>query len=84
MRRTLSTSARSTDDQRRDAVDYITEAWIEAVKDGLDPDYIAEAALAAAVRELVALRGETLTVEMLNRQCGRVEAGECSAHTTRQ
>lgn len=84
MYKSVFPTERSADEQRRVALDYITEAWIEAVKDGLDPDHIAEAALDAAVREMVALRGEDYTVDRLTRQVARVEAGECSAHTTRQ
>lgn len=77
-------SEKSADDQRRDALAYITEAWIEAVRDGLDPDHIAQVALEAAIREMVALRGEKYTVHMLAKQSERVEAGECSVHATRQ
>jgi len=82
--RIIFPSDRSDEDQRRKALDYITDAWIEAVKDGLDPNQIAVAALEASIREMVALRGETYTIDMLARQSGRVEAGECSAHATRQ
>lgn len=84
MHRSVFLAERSDEDQRRQALDYITEAWIEAIKDGLDPDHVAVAALEAAVREMVALRGERYTIDMLTRQSGRVEAGECSTHTTRQ
>lgn len=84
MYRIASPSSLSAEEQRRDALDYITDAWIEAVRDGLDPDHIAEAALEAAVREMVALRGEDYTIDRLAQQSERVEAGECSAHATRQ
>jgi hypothetical protein len=40
------------------ALSYVTEAFAEAELDGLDSDYIAQAALFAAFLELVATYGE--------------------------
>jgi hypothetical protein len=74
----------STDDQKNAALGYITEAWIEAVKDGLDPECVAEAALEAAVRELVALRGEARVTSLIETLGPRVGRGEFSTHVTRQ
>jgi hypothetical protein len=74
----------SADEQKRAALGYITEAWIEAVKDGLDPDRVAEAALEASLRELVALNGEERVATMLGTIIPRIERGEFSSHLTRQ
>jgi hypothetical protein len=72
------------DEQKRVALGYITEAWIEAVKDGIDPDHVADAALEAALREMVALRGEVETVRLLSVFAPRVERGDFTTVTTRQ
>lgn len=74
----------STDEQKRVALDYITEAWIEAVKDGVEPDQVALAAFEASLRELVALRGEECVSDMLSGAVPRVQSGEFSSHITRQ
>lgn len=79
-----NTATPSVDEQKRAALCYITEAWIEAVKDGLDPDAVAEAALEAAVRELVALKGESSVAALLEGLAPRAERGEFSAHYVRQ
>lgn len=71
-------------EQRQLALSYLTGAWIEAVSNGLDPDYIAEAALEAALKELVALKGEVYVAQMLTQLSTRVNAGEFSIHITRQ
>ena len=71
-------------EQRQLALSYLTGAWIEAVSNGLDPDHIAEAALEAALKELVALKGEIYVSQMLNQLSPRVNAGEFSIHITRQ
>jgi hypothetical protein len=70
----------SADEQKRAALGYITEAWIEAVKDGLDPDTVAEAALETAVRELVALKGESQVAALLEGLAPRAERGEFSSY----
>lgn len=71
-------------EQRQLALSYLTGAWIEAVSNGLDPDYIAEAALEASLKELVALKGEIYVAELLSGLAPRVNAGEYSIHITRQ
>lgn len=45
-------------DERRAALNYVTEAFAEAVRDGIESDCFAQAALFAAFRELVATYGE--------------------------
>jgi hypothetical protein len=72
------------EEQRRVALGYITEAWIEAVKDGVDPDHVADAALEAALREMVALRGECETARILDALGPRVTRGDFTTVTTRQ
>ena len=71
-------------EQRQLALSYLTGAWIEAVSNGLDPDHIAEAALEAALKELVALKGEVYVAQLMTQLSPRVNAGEFSIHITRQ
>ena len=47
-------------DSRCDALDYVSEAFAEAVLDGVEIEALAEAAIATALRELVAAHGEAL------------------------
>lgn len=75
---------RTGDEQKRVALGYITDAWIEAVKDGIDPDHMAEALLEVAMRELVALRSEAEVVRALAAYAQRIENGEFSTYATRQ
>jgi hypothetical protein len=77
-------AAASCEEQKRVALGYITEAWIEAVKDGLDPDMVAEAALEAAVKELVALKGEASVGALLSELAPRAERGEFTVYLSRQ
>lgn len=74
----------ASDEQKRAALGVITEAWIEAVQDGLDPGHVADAAFEMSVRELVALRGEKAVAELLGETTARVERGEFCLHLTRQ
>ena len=48
----------SASEERRAALLYVTEAFAEAVNDGIEGDCFAQAALFAAFRELVAVYGE--------------------------
>ncbi|MGE3244787.1 MAG: hypothetical protein AB7F96_02215 [Beijerinckiaceae bacterium] len=45
-------------EERRAALSYVTEAFAEAVRDGIEGDCFAQAALFAAFQELVAVYGE--------------------------
>jgi len=47
--------------ERRAALSYVVEAFVEAQLDGLDVDCLAQAALFAAFQELVATYGEEAT-----------------------
>jgi hypothetical protein len=48
---------------KRLALSYVSEAFAEAELDGLDSDYMAQAALFAAFTELVATYGEEAVAE---------------------
>jgi len=60
---------------------YVSEAFAEAVLDGIDSDAFAEAAVCAAFRELVAIYGEDRAANMAALLPERVRAGEFSSVT---
>ncbi|HEV3044659.1 MAG TPA: hypothetical protein VGY52_12395 [Roseiarcus sp.] len=65
-------------DARRLALGYVSEAFAEALLDGVDVDLFAEAALCAAFRELVAIHGEEKAAAFAARLPERVRHGEFS------
>ena len=64
---------------RMAALDYVSEAFAEAVLDGVDVESFAEAAIATALRELVAAHGEDRVAEVMGKLPDRVRAGEFSS-----
>jgi len=65
------------------ALAYVSEAFAEAILDGIDVDDFAEAAVCAAFRELVAVYGEARVADIAAKLPDRVRAGEFS-NATRQ
>lgn len=63
-------------DDRHAALTYLNDAWVEAVREGLDEDCLVQAALFTALRSLVATYGETASAEFVARLAERVQAGE--------
>ena len=68
----------SAADARRAALNYVSEAFAEALLDGIDVDSFAEAALCAAFRELVAAYGEETAARLAELLPERVRHGEFS------
>jgi hypothetical protein len=66
----------AADDSRRAALDYLLQAWEEAILDGIDGDCVANAALFAAFKELVATYGEEAVARFAERLPERVRGGE--------
>jgi len=64
------------EDERRAALGYLLEAWEEAILDGLDGDCVANAALFAAFKELVAVYGEEPVARFAERLPERIRGGE--------
>jgi hypothetical protein len=65
-------------DARRAALAYVSEAFAEAVLDGIDVDAFADAALCAAFRELVANYGEDRVAAIADGLPERIRRGEFS------
>jgi hypothetical protein len=63
---------------RMAALDYVSEAFAEAVLDGIEVEAFAEAAIATALRELVAAHGEERVANVVQSWPERVRAGEFS------
>ena len=63
------------------ALSYVSEAFAEAVLDGIDGDAFAEAAICAAFRELVAVHGEERAAMIAQSLCERIRSGEFSTAT---
>jgi len=60
------------------AMGYVGEAFALAALDGVEPRDLAEAALCAAMCELVAIRGEDEAARIATRLADRAAAGEFS------
>jgi hypothetical protein len=69
----------SAADARRAALGYVSEAFAEALLDGIDVDLFAEAAVCAALRELVARHGEEKAVSFVESLPDRLRQGEFSS-----
>lgn len=68
----------SAADARRTALSYVSEAFAEALLDGIEVDFFADAALFAALRELVIAYGEEKTARIAELLPERVRHGEFS------
>ncbi len=66
-------------ESRVTALDYVSEAFAEAVLDGVEVEALAEAAIATALRELVAAHGEEHVAEVVQTWPERLRAGEFSS-----
>ena len=60
------------------ALDYVSEAFAEAVLDGVEVETFADAAIATALREMVAAHGEERVAELLQGFPERLRSGEFS------
>jgi len=65
-------------EQHRAALDYVTEAFAEAILAGIESDSFAQAALEAALQEFVATWGEEQAARLTEALPGRIRAGEFS------
>jgi hypothetical protein len=75
---------RGSEDERRAAFGYISEAWEEARFDGIDGDCLAQVALFSALNELVATYGEDATCRYAEGLAERIRAGEFTVAGVKQ
>jgi hypothetical protein len=64
------------EEKRLTAVESHSEAWAEGLSAGIEPEIIAEAALATAFAELLRSSGETAALALLDRMRDKVIAGD--------
>ncbi|MBO3759644.1 hypothetical protein J5J10_10975 [Ciceribacter sp. L1K23] len=60
------------------ALEYQNEAWADGVADGIEPEIIADAAFALAMRETIRIHGEDGAEAILESLRERLLAGEFS------
>lgn len=63
-------------EKKRLALSYLTEAWDEAVAEGIDSEILAHAALFAALADLISTYGEEPVASLAERLPERIRAGE--------
>jgi hypothetical protein len=71
-------------EQKRMALGYVTEAWDDGVREGVDGDCLAQACLFAAFAELVNTYGEEAAARYAEGLGARIRNGEFSLALTRQ
>ena len=65
-------------EKKRIALAFLTEAWDEALAEGVDSEILAHAALFAALSDLVTTYGEEAVANLANTLSGRIRAFEFS------
>ena len=63
-------------DQKKEAFERLSEAWHDAIGDGIEPDVMAHVALFAALSDLVETYGEPAVAEFADRLANRIQGGE--------
>lgn len=66
------------------ALEYQNEAWADGMADGIEPEIIADAAIAHAIRETIRRHGEGSAEALLESLRERILAGEFSPNRTLQ
>jgi len=75
---------RDDDSRKQAALRYILDAWEEALHDGIEPEMLANAALFAALADLVAAYGEDAVAKMTGGLSRRIQHGEFTLNRTPQ
>jgi hypothetical protein len=70
--------------QKQAALRYILDAWEEALHDGIEPETLANAALFAALADLIGAYGEDAVAKMANSLSRRIHHGEFTLRRTAQ
>jgi hypothetical protein len=68
----------------QEALRYILDAWEEALHDGIEPEMLANAALFAALSDLIAVYGEDAVANMTTGLSRRIHHGEFTLKRTPQ
>ena len=70
--------------QKQAALRYILDAWEEALHDGIEPEMLANAALFAALADLIGVYGEAAVAKMASGLSRRIHHGEFTLRRTSQ
>ena len=85
MRSARRTSRSSENEaQKQAALRYILDAWEEALHDGIEPEMLANAALFAALADLIGVYGEDAVAQMASGLSRRIHHGEFTLKRTSQ
>ncbi len=85
MRSARRTSRSSENEaQKQAALRYILDAWEEALHDGIEPEMLANAALFAALADLITVYGEDAVAKMTAGLSRRIQHGEFTLKRTPQ
>jgi len=71
-------------DQKQAALSYLSEAWAEALHDGIDGDCLAQASMFTAFAELVGTYGEDAVAKFVEGLPLRIRNGEFSLALAKQ
>jgi len=83
-RSSLDLRVASDQEQKRVALSYLQEAWVEARLDGVDGDCLAQACLFAAFAEFVSTYGEDAAATFADGLGLRIRNGEFSLDQQQQ
>ena len=75
---------RESEAQKQAALRYILDAWEEALHDGIEPEMLANAALFAALADLIGVYGEDAVAKMTTGLSRRIHHGEFTLKRTSQ
>lgn len=71
-------------EQKRIALGFLHDAWVEALHDGIDGDCLAQTALFLALAELTNTYGEEAAARYAENLSARIRNGEFSVQMSRQ
>ncbi len=71
-------------EQKRLALGYLQEAWVEARHEGVDGDCLAQTSLFLALAELISTYGEEAAARYAENLAPRIRNGEFSVEISRQ
>ncbi|NVK34767.1 MAG: hypothetical protein HWE23_09825 [Rhodobacteraceae bacterium] len=72
----METEYAEDEDVRRAALTFISDAWAEAIANGVDADAVAHAAMFTALADLVATYGEDAVAKLAEGLPDRIQRGD--------
>jgi len=84
MQNTAAREAVAEHEQKRLALGYLHDAWVEARHDGIEGDCLAQTALFLALAELITTYGEEPAARYAENLSTRIRNGEFSVDLSRQ